>query len=61
MHTSPNAARALKEAIAEGMSPFALEADELQGATDCPEGCVVEADGHCPEGFESAAITLGVI
>lgn len=58
---SPNAAAELTELIADGLSPFAMEADDAQGATDCPEGCVVEPDGHCPHGFESAALTAGVI
>lgn len=38
-----------------------FEIDDIMGATDCEEGCVVEPDGHCPHGYESAALTLGVI
>lgn len=55
---SPNAANELMEAIADG---DIAEADELLGATDCPEGCIVEPDGHCPHDYVSAAISLGVI
>lgn len=33
----------------------------LMGQTDCPDECEVEPDGHCPHGYESAALTLGVI
>jgi len=55
---SPNAMRALMDAINGGLSHVDYEADEHMGATDCPEGCVVEPDGHCPHGYESAMLTL---
>lgn len=58
MHPSPKAAAALLES---GVSPFSTKADELMGQTDCPGGCVVEADGHCPHGFLSAGRTASVI
>ena len=37
------------------------EWEELQGETDCPEGCHVEPDGVCPHGYLSAGRTGGVI
>lgn len=58
---SPKSAKALEDAIADGMSPFAYEADDAMGQTDCPHGCVVEPDGICSHGYDSAALTLGVI
>jgi hypothetical protein len=59
---SLNAANDLIKAIESGrLSPFSFEADDMMGATDCPEGCQVEPDGHCPHRFSSAAITAGVI
>lgn len=58
---SPDAAQELKDAIANGMSPFDDEVDYMMGQTDCEEGCTVEPDGRCPHGYESAALTLGVI
>lgn len=61
MQHSPDAAKRLTKLIADGMSPFDIEADEMMGDTDCPEGCVVEPDGHCYHGYFSAAITAGVI
>lgn len=55
---SPDAAKALKTEIAnDGPSPD----DSILGATDCPEGCVVEIDGHCPHGYMSASMTFGAI
>lgn len=54
---SPVAARLLLHAIDAGCSTE----DEALGATDCPEGCLVEPDGECPHGYESAALTAGVI
>jgi hypothetical protein len=57
-HTSPKAAAALMVVVEGG--DF-IEADDAMGATDCPDGCHVEPDGHCPHGFESAGLTLGVI
>ena len=50
---------AIKRQIEDGAVFFELE--ELEGETDCPAGCVVEPDGTCEHGFESAALTLGVI
>ena len=32
--------------------------EDLEGQTDCHEGCVVETDGWCPHGYWSAAATL---
>jgi hypothetical protein len=58
---SPVAAGALSKAIEAGMTVFDDEADELMGSTDCEHGCTIEADGTCPHGFKSAALTLGVI
>lgn len=59
---SPGAAHELEKAINDdGMSPFSVEADEMMGTTDCPEGCTVESDGTCPHGYISAGLTLGVI
>lgn len=34
---------------------------ERMGDTDCPEGCEVEPDGHCPHGYESAGLTAHLI
>jgi hypothetical protein len=56
---SPNAAARVLAAIENGSVFF--EVDELEGETDCPSGCVVEPDGECEHGYESAALTLGVI
>ena len=58
MKRSPNAARELLEVA--GTGDYTL-ADELMGVTDCPNGCVVEPDGHCPHGYESAGLTAQVI
>lgn len=35
--------------------------DEGWSPTKCPKGCRVEPDGICPEGYESLAITYGLI
>ena len=56
---SPEAASELSVAIADGLELGEL--DEMQGQTDCPEGCTVEPDGRCPHGYESAGLTAGVI
>lgn len=48
---SPDAAAALEES---------LDYEEM-GKTDCPDGCVVEPDGECPHGYESAGLTAGLI
>lgn len=61
MTASPQAAASLTKAIGEGLTHFDYEADDAMGATDCPEGCVVEPDGHCPHGYMSAALTAGLI
>jgi hypothetical protein len=53
---SPNAAADLIDLIEGG-----VYVDEEQGYTDCPEGCIVEPDGICSHGYESAALTAGVI
>lgn len=55
-HPSPVAAESLQMTIYE-----AGDTEDFEGFTDCPEGCEVEPDGVCPHGFESAALTLGVI
>jgi hypothetical protein len=60
MPDSPNAAHDLEEAIVAGTTPFDYDADDLEGATDCPQGCKIEADGTCPHGYRSAGLTLGV-
>lgn len=53
MSPSPNAARELLDVVeADGSY------DELEGQTDCPDGCYVEPDGHCCHGYEAAALTL---
>lgn len=57
MRKSPGAAFDLRDLIKE--DPVAAE--EQMGKTDCEHGCWVEPDGTCPHGFESAALTLGVI
>lgn len=62
LRPSPEAAAELLEAVESGeLSPFDYEADDFMGATDCPEGCSVEPDGHCPHRFKSAALTAGLI
>lgn len=53
--------RQLRQAIADGLSPFAPEADDLMCQVDCEECYAVEPDGICPHGFLSAARTIGVI
>lgn len=58
---SPNAGQQLIAAITDGLSAFGNDADELQGATDCPDGCQVEPDGQCPHGYLSAALTMDLI
>lgn len=35
--------------------------EDAMGTTDCPEGCYVEPDGHCPHGYASAGLTAGLI
>lgn len=54
MKLSPDAARELVDAVADGLSMFDMETDDLQGATDCPDGCTVEPDGYCRHGYLSA-------
>jgi hypothetical protein len=61
MKPSPDAAKALLDEIGNGLSAFDYEADDEMGATDCDHGCVVEPDGHCPHGYQSAALTAGMI
>lgn len=60
MPASPRAAREILALIGPDCES-ASDAEDAMGHTDCPEGCVVEPDGHCPHGYESAALTLGVI
>jgi hypothetical protein len=57
---SPQAAEELRAAIQD---PEQRESDayELMGQTDCPQGCLVEPDGTCPHGWESAGLTAGLI
>jgi hypothetical protein len=50
---SPTAARRMLLALDDW--------EELEGETDCPEGCHVEPDGVCPHGYLSAGRTGGVI
>ena len=57
---SPITAAELEDWMEDG-TPFDADADFYMGQTDCPDGCVVEPDGSCPHGYDSAAITLGVI
>ena len=62
LRKSPKAADELFEAVESGdITATSYDADDYMGATDCPEGCVVEPDGHCPHGFESAGLTAGLI
>jgi hypothetical protein len=35
--------------------------EELMGETDCPDGCYVEPDGRCSHGWQSGALTAGLI
>lgn len=58
MQLSPIAAAELIDAVEGGLSMFDYEADDLQGQTDCPEGCSVEPDGYCRHGYLSAMETL---
>lgn len=60
MHPSPNAARELREAIQDDEMDLEDGFDAM-GHTDCPHGCYVEPDGHCPHQYESAGITAGLI
>jgi hypothetical protein len=55
---SPKACERLLDAVEEGLTPFDYEADDLQGETDCPEGCKVEPDGYCAHGYLSAMETM---
>jgi hypothetical protein len=55
---SPDAAQALITAVEAGLSMFGMVADDLVGATDCPDGCQVERDGYCGHGFWSAQETM---
>jgi hypothetical protein len=57
--SSDRAARQLLEQAAEDDNWEILE--ELLGETDCPSGCYVEPDGHCPHGWESAGLTAGMV
>ena len=59
---SPGAAGDLVEAIEAGeVTLFSFDADDWQGATDCPDGCVVEPDGICRHGWRSAALTARLV
>jgi hypothetical protein len=54
---SPEAARELgNAAVADSWDV----AEELAGETDGPHGCYVEADGVCPHGWRSAALSAGL-
>ena len=61
LRPSPAAAAVLIDAIESGLSCFDYDADDIMGATDCPDGCAVEPDGHCAHGFRSAALTAGMV
>lgn len=53
-HPSPNAAKAVFDALCAGDENSALE---LLGHTDCPEGCDTHAEGKCNHGYMSAGRT----
>lgn len=55
--TSPKAAKKLLRLVGRGD----FDVDDAMGETDCKHGCYVEPDGTCPHGYESAALTAGVI
>jgi hypothetical protein len=55
---SDEAARRLEEACDDDAWELV---EELMGDTDCPNGCHVGPDGRCPHGWQSAALTAGVI
>lgn len=59
MPGSPEAAKALNYEIEMGLSQMSDECDSFMGA--CDDGCQVEPDGVCPHGYESAALTAGMI
>jgi hypothetical protein len=50
---SPKALNKLLKAIERDSNT-----DKYEGATDCPEKCVVEPDGQCPHGYLSATNML---
>ncbi len=50
---SPDAFAELLDAVEAGAST-----EDLEGATDCPDGCTVEPDGYCRHGYLSAQETL---
>ena len=58
---SPEAATELMRLLEAGASPIDEAVDDAMGATDCEEGCQVEADGRCPHGYLSAGRSAGVI
>lgn len=58
---SPEAAKRLLDAAADNDGNVFGDVEEAMGETDCPRGCYVEPDGHCPHGYESAALTAGLI
>lgn len=57
MKRSPKAARAMMYVLED----YPDDAEDMMGETDCPDGCYVEPDGECSHGYESAALTLGII
>jgi len=59
MPASPEAAAELLAAIESGEGLIATE--DLEGVTDCPNGCEVEPDGTCCHGWQSAVISAGVM
>ena len=61
LRPSPDAAADLIDAIESGFSWLQVVVRDLMGTTDCPDGCVVESDGHCAHGFRSAALTAGMV
>ena len=58
----PHPAQKIKfDHISLTMAEIMEQIDEARVLADCPEGCIVEADGTCPHGHESAALKLGLI
>lgn len=58
---SPKAANRLFDMLDGESRATYSECEDAMGDTDCPEGCMVEADGYCPHGYKSAGLTAGVI
>ena len=49
----------------EGLSAIEIMEEVTFGDKHCPamcsDGCVTEVDGHCPHGFKSLALHMGVV